>query len=522
MKNRLIYGLMVLMVISLVGIIAIQVLWISDAVEQQTANFKSHVNDALNRVNSSISDDEAVFFIDEKFGGLDSLINEVRFFGDETNHEVQVVSENDANSKKHIEVKFDYVDSEVGEQEGKVKTVRSSSWIKKMEVRSDDTVAIEMKSGSIDTSKLKNVSSIVEHFSFEKSLSGELSDRISPDTLNNKLKKALKEEGIESEFSYAVYNNDKQQIEKEFKSKSFNSKGDAKEYSKVLFPNDRINDGKYKLRIQFEKEGSYVWKNVRLMAFSSGIFTILILISFGYALYFIYKQKKISRIKNDFINNMTHELKTPLATISLASSSIKHPSVIGNAQEVERFATIIENEKKRMNTHIERVLEIAALDKGEVELVKEEITISELIKQSIENSQLSLNEVGGTIEFTEPTTLIKLRGDSYHLLNVLNNVIDNGIKYKSEQVPNIKIELKNNAKNVEILISDNGIGMDSTTKKLAFDKFYRAEKGNIHATKGFGLGLSYVKKIVEAHEGVVTIESKLNQGTTISIKLPKE
>src|SRR5690606_14737438 len=134
---------------------------------------------------------------------------------------------------------------------------------------------------------------------------------------------------------------------------TFNEKNKKHEYSKTLFPNDRLNRGKYKLNVQFENEGSYVWKSVRLMAFSSGIFTILILLSFGYALYFIYKQKKISQIKNDFINNMTHELKTPLATISLATSSIKHPDIIGNPEEVQRFTTIIEHEKQRMNAHID-------------------------------------------------------------------------------------------------------------------------------------------------------------------------
>lgn len=521
MKNRLIYSLIVLMSVSLVGIISIQVLWISDAIEQQTNNFKSHVNDALNRVNTSISEDEAIFFIDEKFGGLDSLVKEVRFIGDDNQQSEQIIIENTPIGEKRIEVKYDYVDSKVGEGADEKREVRSSSWVKKLEIRSDDTdsVLIEMK--DIDTSKLKSVTSFVEHFTFEKSLSGVLEDRIAPDSLRRKLKQALKEEGIDGEFSYAVFNDESKQIEGKFKSSKFNEQASKSTYTKELFPNDRLNRGKYKLNVQFENEGSYVWKSVRLMAFSSGIFTILILLSFGYALYFIFKQKKISQIKNDFINNMTHELKTPLATISLATSSIKHPEIIGNKYEIERFTTIIEKEKQRMNAHIERVLEIAALDKGEVELSKTTINLNELIKQSIENSQLSLNEVGGEIDFVEPKDNVIFQGDTYHLLNVINNIIDNGIKYRSDRSPKIKIELKQNETAIQIRISDNGIGMDSTTKKLAFDKFYRAEKGNIHATKGFGLGLSYVKKIVEAHAGNVTIESKLGEGTTVIITLTK-
>jgi len=518
MKNRLIYSLIVLMLVSLVGIISIQVIWISDAVEQQTVNFKSHVNDALNLVNSSISDDEAVFFIDKKFGGLDSLFSEVRFLGDDNQSKRQVVREGDSNGEQYIEVKYDYTDSEVGEENGKVRKMKSSSWVKKLEIRSEGIDSINVN--GIDTSKLKNVSSIVEHFTFEKSLSGNLIDRISPDTLHKKIKQALKEEGIESEFDFAVFNTEEQKIEKKFKSNNFNEQKKIHEYSKTLFPNDRLNDGKYKLKVQFEKEGSYVWKSVRLMAFSSGIFTILILLSFGYALYFIYKQKKISRIKNDFINNMTHELKTPLATISLATSSIKHPEIIGNPDEVKRFTTIIEQEKQRMNAHIERVLEIAALDKGEIELNKTNINLVDLIKQSISNCSLALKEVEGEIDFQKEEKL-EFNGDSYHLLNVLNNIIDNGIKYRSKNAPKLNIVLKENNTDLIISITDNGIGMDSTTKKLAFDKFYRAEKGNIHATKGFGLGLSYVKNIVEAHLGKVEIESKLGQGTTVIITLPK-
>lgn len=508
------------MAISLIGIISIQVVWISDAVEQQSLNFKSHVNDALNEVNASIGEDEAVFFIEEQFGGLDSLIREVRFVGPNAATEDHIIISENPGSDQRVEIKFDYTNSEVGEDHEKTRTVKSSSWMKKVEVVSDDNDSVIIESNGIDTAKMKNISSIVEHFSFEKSLSGDLIDRISPDTLRRKLHKAFNKEGIDNAFAFAVMNTKKQQLEQQFTSKSFNAKDSEHEYAKTLFPNDRINDGKYVLKVQFDQEGSYVWKSVRLMAFSSAIFTILILLSFGYALYFIYKQKKISRVKSDFINNMTHELKTPLATISLATSSIKHPNVINNPTEITRFTTIIDQEKQRMNAHIERVLEIAALDKGEITLNKTTFDAVEMIQQAITNATLALNEIGGAIHFQTKEN-IELTGDQYHLLNVLNNVIDNGIKYRSKALPKLDIALKETNSEVIIAVTDNGLGMDSTTKKLAFDTFYRAERGNIHATKGFGLGLSYVKNIVEAHGGTVELESKLGQGTTVIITLPK-
>lgn len=251
------------------------------------------------------------------------------------------------------------------------------------------------------------------------------------------------------------------------------------------------------------------------------LFTVLILICFGYSLYSIFKQKRISQVKNDFINNMTHELKTPLASISLAAASIEHPKVIGVPSEITRFVDVIKSEERRINAHVERVLDIAALDNRELKMDLDDVDLIKVIDQSISNTKLSLSASNGTISFEHVLDSALVSADEFYLVNVFTNILDNSIKY-SKQNLDINVGLTETIRSYEIVITDNGIGMKKKSQKLAFDKFYREETGNIHTRKGFGLGLSYVKSIVEAHEGSVSLTSELSQGTTVIVTLPKK
>lgn len=514
------------MTVSLVGIISIQVVWISKSIDEQKKEFALHVNDALNRLNTSISDDETFYYIDEHFGGMDSLLRQVTVnhtAGKKGKNGTRIQPSSPEHQEHHIEFGFEH--NTVGAEGEESGTSESSSWVNKVEIRIDeeDTVRhiTKIEHKGLDTFHMRKLTTIMDQFSFEKSLTGRLSDRITQSDLRSKLRKSLQQEGIDSGFEFAVYDGRKKQLDSQFVTTGYASNDSLSDYRKTLFPNDQLNKGQFALRVQFNDDTTYIWKTVRWMALLSSLFTLLILLSFGYALYFIFKQKKISQVKNDFINNMTHELKTPLATISLATSSINHPEIVSNPTEIARYTGIIDKERQRINGHIERVLEIAALEKGEFSLQCQQVDLNDLVMQSIQNAQLRLQEIGGELSYENRVDQAMCSIDAYHFTNVLNNLLDNSIKYKSKEKLMISVHIQTSDRGYVLRIQDNGIGMSAQTVRLAFDKFYRAESGNIHETKGFGLGLSYAKKIVEMHKGEISINSQLNEGTTVQIILPK-
>lgn len=533
MKNRLIYGLIGLMLTSLIGIISIQTSWINDAITERERQFDVHVNDALNAVNESIDKDEAATFLEHKFGGMDSLFNErTTILRDGKNTQIQV--EVHSNSDREEDRKEEIIISRNGprmEQRSfeirRLDTVMTGRekvshqrriWRKNL----DDQLNVldsTMIAEDLGPKRIRNIESIVERYSFETLLTGKLSDRISPNQLQKKLKSALQKEGIHTPFAYAVRNTKTGKEESGFVSKGFESKRTKNAFTKPLFPNDRRSSMAYELVLQPEVNGTFVWSKVWKMTLLSVLFTLLILLSFGYSIYFIFKQKKLSQIKNDFINNMTHELKTPLASISLATASIRHPEIINNPKEVDRLTQIIESEKNRMNGHVERVLDTAALDSGELHLKRELLSIQSIIAHAQKNIELSLLNAGGTIELHIAED-VSVLGDSFHLTNAITNILDNSIKYKSSVEPRIIITAFAKDSWCEIQIQDNGIGMRPKELKYAFDTFYRAESGDVHTQKGFGLGLSYVKSVVEHHEGKVKLSSEIGKGTKVNLQLP--
>jgi two-component system phosphate regulon sensor histidine kinase PhoR len=233
------------------------------------------------------------------------------------------------------------------------------------------------------------------------------------------------------------------------------------------------------------------------------------------------RQKKLSEIKNDFINNMTHEFKTPLATISLAVDALKNEKVTGDPQKLGYFSSIIKEENQRMNRQVETILKSALMERQEVELNLKPINVHQVIEDVVDNFMLRLDEKGGTLEMNLQAGQFIIEADEVHFSNLINNLLDNAVKYSKENTPpKVCITTTSNAKKIFIKIEDNGIGMTRETLKRIFEKFYRAHTGNIHNVKGFGLGLSYVKTVVEAHEGVIKADSILGKGSSFTIELP--
>jgi two-component system phosphate regulon sensor histidine kinase PhoR len=266
---------------------------------------------------------------------------------------------------------------------------------------------------------------------------------------------------------------------------------------------------------------SVALKQIQWMILGAGFFTLMIIAAFYVTVSALLKQKKMSEIKNDFINNMTHEFKTPLATISLAVDALRNQKVIDDKTKMNYFSGIIKEENKRMNKHVETILQAALMDRQEVQLNKHPIYVHALIKEVLDNYTLQLSEKNGKVELQLNAKNDLIEADEVHFRNLISNLVDNAVKYSREDLL-LKITTHSTAKNLVIRFEDNGIGMSKETVRKIFEKFYRAHTGNIHNVKGFGLGLSYVKTIIDAHHGKIKVDSVQGKGSTFTLELPSQ
>lgn len=262
-----------------------------------------------------------------------------------------------------------------------------------------------------------------------------------------------------------------------------------------------------------------VLREMRVMIFGAILFTLIIVSAFYVTVSALLRQKKLSEIKNDFINNMTHEFKTPLATISLAVDALRNEKVVQDREKSEYFTGIIKEENRRMNKQVETILQASLLDRQEQQLNLKPLHAHTIIQEAMENFHLQLEGKGGRAELQLNAKNDLLEADEVHFMNIITNLIDNAVKYSKENLV-IRITTHSTTKSLIIRIEDNGIGMSKETQRRIFEKFYRAHTGNLHNVKGFGLGLSYVKTIVEAHQGKIKVDSLVGKGTTFTIELP--
>jgi two-component system, OmpR family, phosphate regulon sensor histidine kinase PhoR len=262
-----------------------------------------------------------------------------------------------------------------------------------------------------------------------------------------------------------------------------------------------------------------IWKEMFWFVMGAIIFTLIITTAFFITIRTLLKQKKLSEIKSDFINNMTHEFKTPLATISLAVDALKNEKVKASEEKTNYFTNIIKEENKRMNKQVETILQAALLDKQEIQLNLKKLPAHDLITSALNNITLQVEEKQGKLEVNFNAEKDMIMADDVHFTNLINNLLDNAVKYSKENLA-IKLTTENSGNQLKIKIEDNGIGMNKETVNRIFEKFYRAHTGNVHNVKGFGLGLSYVKTMVEAHDGTIKADSVLGRGSTFVIMVP--
>lgn len=366
--------------------------------------------------------------------------------------------------------------------------------------------------------KMKKLNSIMQKLTFQiVDPQGNIFNRISQRNLDSIVMSEIKNHNLDLDYKYGVYQKATPKIL--FMSKSEDSLNLVNSpYQISLFPNDIINKNET-LCLNFNDKFNYILSSMLLMLLFSLVFTGIIISGFAYTLNVIQQQKKLAIIKNDFINNMTHEFKTPIATIAIANETIRDPRVSQSEEKLSFYTGIIKDENERMLRQVETVLQMAQIDKGEIKINKEIISLKEVIESAAASMQLSVQQRQGNIEIDWKTGDVQIYADANHILNVFINLLDNANKYSNE-APSIKIQVYPENSKIAVAIKDQGIGMSKEVVKRVFETFFRATSGNIHDVKGFGLGLSYVKAILDMHQGNIEVQSELGKGSTFIVRLP--
>ncbi len=343
-----------------------------------------------------------------------------------------------------------------------------------------------------------------------------LKERVNFRMLDQDLRAELMNNGINIPYHFTVSTTDGREV---YRCPDYSDEGEQYSYSQLLFRNDPQSKMGV-VKIHFPEMSSYIFSGVRFMI-PSIIFTIVLLITFIFTIVVIFRQKRYTEIKNDFINNMTHELKTPIASISLAAQMMNDDSVPKTEQMTRHLGTVVADESKRLRFLVEKVLQMSMFDKKSVVFKKKELDLNEMVEQVAQTFTLRVEHTGGKIYTQIEAIDSAIFVDEVHFQNAITNLMDNAVKYRKPDEPvDIYIRTWNDHDRLCLSIRDTGQGMRRENLKKIFEKFYRVHTGNKHDVKGFGLGLAYVKKVVELHQGSIHCDSELGRGTTFTITLP--
>lgn len=509
MSRKWIWILSSFMALAMTGLIFFQVYWVKNAVNVKERQFNQLINKALFEIANEIQRREAVHYI----------IDEINPFYFDT-----IAGFHDTDFK--FEQDFYFYQSSSGENYNANISVFSSDTFIIIDKDKENTYPETTDNQNISGRKFQLTPNlkkrIVDRHVFVNNVlskmfrfNPDIEDRLNPKRLENIIRQVLKNNGVDLDFEYAVT---KWNTIPAFTSGNYCSDADSKHYKVQLFPDDFFSKSNF-LTIYFPLRKNFLYKSLGYMALSSIILTLMIVISFTFTIYIIIRQKRLSEIRSDFVNNMTHELKTPISTISLASQMLGDKSIPNASKNVDNLSAVITDESRRLGFQVEKVLQTAIFNQGKLKLKLKEANINEIITSVINNFSIQIKKRNGLIIPSLHAENPVLFVDVVHITNVLSNLIDNAIKYCTQD-PEIYIETENNKGYLIIAVRDNGIGISQNEQKRIFEKFYRISTGNIHPVKGFGLGLSYVKKVIEEHKGYIKLESEPYQGTVFKLYLP--
>jgi len=506
------------MSLSLIGIIFVQGYYISNSISNKEDNFNFTVKKALSHVTKSIEDDEYKDYIFK----LRRLISQGVEVNKDTTALINLYIKEENQSKNETLVYRNGIIEENYKLSSALLDIGLDSINFKKIINENETKIY--KTSEIDGKKISDAvlsqlgkteymvyETMHKNFAFRKPIH----KRTSREEIDRLLKLKLLQDDIDINYEFAIYAND---LATKIQTENFELLEDQETLAVPIFSEDNGKNN-YRLLVNFPNREQFIWSSIIGMLGLSILFTSVIIIAFVTALTQLMRQRQIAEIKTDFINNMTHEFKTPIATINLALDSIKNPKIIDDKEKVKRYLQMIREENKRMHAQVENVLRISKLEKNELSISKERISLHDLIEDAISHVELIVEDKQGHIETELMATKSYVLANETHFTNVLVNILDNAIKY-SPEAPKITVETENAGNNILIRIKDEGSGMSKAVTKRVFEKFYREHTGNIHNVKGHGLGLAYVKRIVEDHSGYISVISEKEKGSTFTIKLP--
>ncbi|MGB0838242.1 MAG: sensor histidine kinase [Flavobacteriaceae bacterium] len=524
MNKKIFVLIVVLMSFALIGIVAVQYFWVQNAIRTNDKQFSDDVNYALAKVSENIykreQNDQYEYIknlskIEDSLEGFDSATYSTFMY--ET-------------KDQKLKTTYRYKTS-VLEENYKVPsdfTEQDTLVLKRFFSREDETTVIS-GGGNSDFGDSKEVFTQtsysrmddMERAAFEKwynkwaSYKIPINRRTNRDEIQENIEKELASRGIDTDFRFAVYNQD---LPTSIKSGYFSLEKERSYWVTLFRDKDKNGKSKFQLYVTFPKKNQFILTQIGRILMLSIFFIVIIVIVFTSSLYQMLKQKKISEIKTDFINNMTHEFKTPIATINLATDAIRNPKIISDQEKVLRYVQMINDENVRMHEQVENVLRISKLEKNQLDVSKEDVDFQDIIEDAISHVVLLAQDRGGRITTHFEAIQTEVYGNEFHLTNMCVNILENAIKY-SPETPKIEVFTSNEQNHFVFKVKDHGVGMSKTVQKNIFDKFYREHGGNIHNVKGHGLGLSYVKQIVTRHNGSIFVESEKGKGSTFIVKL---
>ncbi|MEN7546670.1 HAMP domain-containing sensor histidine kinase [Rapidithrix thailandica] len=526
------------MSIALLGLVGLQFYWVNMAMSVQKERFRQEVHSLLNTVVNKLEQHEALYIIKKQVENSVKVTDDF-FFVDYDSSGVARWNE-----QQTIKIK-QWVGSDKLREEGYAYEVEEKAVISKSGIARKNKIAdfgkleqqmfqsipdiepigdslIWQRLSSSISSKLAQRSNMVSFIMDELLLMDKkvkIEDRVSEGLLDSLLHTEMQNRGLHTDYNFGVLN-PKVSSKKMVICSNPESERNilTSEFQTKLFPSDLFG-GHNILYVNFPNQEAYLIRQNWLVLSSSIFFLIIISVCFSIAIQTILKQKKLSEITNDFISNMTHELKTPISTVSLACEALMDPDIRKIPSLGTRYLSVIKDENNRLAEQVERVLQIARLDKGDFKLKITKIDLHEVICKAITNIKIQIENREGTIGTSLKAENTMIEADEVHLSNIIYNLLDNANKYSPEQ-PNIQIATSSMNGGIVLEVTDQGQGISNENINKVFDKFYRVPTGNVHNVKGFGLGLSYVRKMVEAHRGTISVKSELNQGSTFTIYLP--
>lgn len=501
------------MSVALLGLIIIQVYWTQKVFVSQTEEFNGRVYQALNATVDEINQMELNYYY--------TRFEDVREDFKASTDKPQVMSSQmvqDSAGTTYITMTRYILERSVVS----LSEQYSDSLISANLYSQEKTMKIPKDSGAnmiqnlnLDTEEnFKNSTFTIERLARLDAGNRPIDARLNLSIVDSIFTEQLRKRGVQSHPQLAILKSDSTVT----KVSSVEFKLNDSEYTIPIFY-DTNDKPQYLISTYFPDKKLSILGPIIPIVMLTLIFTIIIVSVFSLAIYYMKIQRNISEIKSDFINNMTHEFKTPIATINIASDALKNDKIVNDSERVRYYADLIKQENKRMNTQVEMVLRMAKLERNQVDINLQEIDVNSLVRKSVSNTRFIVDNLNGTIFEEYEASRSIMEGDAFHLENTINNIIDNARKYSKEN-PQIYVRTYNEDDNIVIEVRDEGVGMSKAVLKKIFDQFYREETGNIHNVKGHGLGLAYVRKIVELHNGQVYAESEPGKGSTFFIKLP--